>query len=34
METLEQAERARDALNNHTLFEDGSKMTVHYAKVD
>ncbi|KAL4442335.1 hypothetical protein ABPG74_005676 [Tetrahymena malaccensis] len=34
MATLEQAEKARDGLNNYQLFEDGSKMTVYYAKVD
>lgn len=34
METLEAAEKAREGLNNHSLFDDGSKMTVYYAKVD
>jgi len=34
METLDQADRARQALDNYSLFDDGSKMTVYYAKVD
>lgn len=34
METLDQADKAREALNNYQLYDDGSKMTVYYAKVD
>ena len=34
MSSHQEAEHAKLNLNNHPLFEDGSKINVHYANFD